>query len=559
MKKTIQVNLNGQVFTLDEDAYERLSGYLNRIGRLYENSPGKDDILSDIEARIAELLVERMDDRKQVINIQDIQEVMEVMGDPEQFEAETADEPNAEGSYYSAKSERKRLFRDPDNPMIGGVCSGIGYYFGIDPIWIRLAFAVALIFFGTGVLFYILLWIVIPVAKTTSDRLSMKGEPVNIGNIGKTIEKELDGFGERVSKAGDRFSKGSGRKIERGIDRFFYFLAELLRGFFAVLGKVIGGAFILIGVLTIVALVAGIFGVADIIHFGSNDWDSSMSLYEWGDIVFHSAEWMFLAVFAGFLLIGIPFIALVYGGLVLLFPQVKVPYLGASLVGMWFIGVILSILAGFSIAQEFSKEETRFDRIPMAEMGLVGDTLIIETGDDPFNISERRAYYSRNDFMMKVDDRQIVVGNIDFTVLRSNDDQVWLELNRTAKASSYEEAERRADSIRYHFTVDSNRLLMNAYFSYPQLYLLRDQEVEATLRIPNGTTIYLAENIKRIIEDIPNVNDTYDPQMVGHYWRMEEAGLTCLDCQATEDEDDDELDDEAPEVPTTESTAPAAA
>lgn len=554
MKKTIQVNLNGQVFTLDEDAYERLSGYLNRIGRLYENSPGKDDILSDIEARIAELLLERIDDRKQVINMQDIQQVMDIMGDPEQFEAETADEPGSDSNYTYTREERnKRLFRDPDNPMIGGVCSGIGYYFGIDPIWIRLAFAIALIFFGTGVLFYILLWVVIPVAKTTSDRLSMKGEPVNIGNIGKTIEKEIDGFGERVSRAGDRFSKGSGRKIERGIDRFFNFLAELLRGFFGVLGKVIGGAFILIGLLTIVALVAGTIGVADIIHFGSNDWDASMSIYEWGDIVFESGEWMFLAIFAGFLLVGIPFIALIYGGLVLLFPQARVPYLGASLAGMWFIGIILSILTAFGIAQEFSKEETRFDRIPMAEMGLMGDTLILETGDDPFNISERRAYYSRNDFMMKIDDRKIIVGNIDFTVLRSNDDQVWLELNRSAKASSYEEAERRADSIRYNFQVDSNKLRLNAYFSYPQLYLLRDQEVEATLRIPTGTTIYLAESIKRIIEDIPNVTNTYDPQMVGHHWRMEEDGLTCLDCKATKDVEEDEAD-----WSTEESTAPAA-
>ena len=537
MKKTVQVNLNGQVFTLDEDAYELLSGYLNRIGRLYDQSAGKDEILSDIEARIAELLSERITSEKQVIYIKDVQEVVAIMGNPEQFEEDATGDSNT-GSYHqrsSDYSQRRRLYRDPENPIIGGVCSGIAYYFGIDPIWIRLAFGIALVFFGTGVLFYILLWIVIPEAKSTADKLHMRGEPVNINNIGKTIEKEIDAFGERVSQAGDRFSKGSGRRLERGIDKFFHFIAELLRGFFTVLGKLIGGLFIIIGMFTIVAILAGTVGIADIIHFSSNDWNASMSVYEWGDIVFNSSEWLFTAVVGFILLIGIPFIALMYGGILLLFPSVKVPYLGASLTGLWFIGVILSILTAFSTASEFSKVETKMDRIPMESIGLSGDTLILEVGQDPFNISERRAYYSRNDFMMKIDDRNIVIGNVDLNVLRSNDQDVWIELKRSAQGSSYEMAQERADSIRYQFRVDSNRIAFDPYFSYPQIQLLRDQEVEATLRIPVGKTIYLSPSLKRIMEDIPNVTNTYDPDMVGHYWKMEVDGLTCLDCQQEED------------------------
>jgi len=233
MKKTVQVNLSGQVFTIDDDAYDLLSVYLQKISRLYERSAGKDEILSDIESRIAELLLERVSDDRSVVTIKDVQEVTEIMGNPEQFEEDTMEEETA-GSGYSSREYQgqKRLFRDPDSPMIGGVCSGIGYYFGIDPLWIRLAFAIALIFFGTGVLFYILLWIIIPEAKTTADKLAMRGEPVNIGSIGKSVEDELNNLGQRFSKGGQQFTSGAGTTISRGIDKFFNFMAELFRGFF---------------------------------------------------------------------------------------------------------------------------------------------------------------------------------------------------------------------------------------------------------------------------------------------------------------------------------------
>ena len=192
MKRTVQVNLSGQVFTIDEDAYEVLSAYLKRIASLYDRSAGKDEILSDIESRIAELLIERKGESKEVVTIEDVAAVTAIMGNPEQFEDDSMDD--TEESYrtnYSSDSSKKRLYRDSDNGIIGGVCSGIAYYFGIDPVWIRLFFGLSFIFFGSGVIFYILLWIIIPEARSASEKLNMKGEPVNIGSIGKTIEKEI--------------------------------------------------------------------------------------------------------------------------------------------------------------------------------------------------------------------------------------------------------------------------------------------------------------------------------------------------------------------------------
>jgi phage shock protein PspC (stress-responsive transcriptional regulator) len=540
MKRTVQVNLSGQVFTIDEDAYEVLSAYLKRIASLYDRSAGKDEILSDIESRIAELLIERKGESKEVVTIEDVAAVTAIMGNPEQFEDDSMDD--TEESYrtnYSSDSSKKRLYRDSDNGIIGGVCSGIAYYFGIDPVWIRLFFGLSFIFFGSGVIFYILLWIIIPEARSASEKLNMKGEPVNIGSIGKTIEKEIGSLGEKISNSGNNFSRTSGRKIERGIDRLAHFLAEIFRGIFKVLGKVLGAIFLMIGTFTIIFMIAGIIGVADVIHFDSNDWSSSMNIYEWGDIVFTSGTWLLSAIVGFILLVGVPFLALAYGGVKLLFPRFKVPYLGASFFGLWFIGLVLSIMTAFSIGQEFCKEEKVVKTVVLSDRGLIADTINLNVGHDPFGISTNRAYYANNDFMMKVDNRRIIVGNVEFDIQQSSYSQVKLEVKKSAQAESNEEAGIRADSIQYNFSMDSSSITFDPFFSYPQMHLLRDQEVRLTLKIPVGQVVYLDPSIKRVMDDIQNVTDMFDPKMVSHYWIMNSEGLTCLDCKEGRDNDDE--------------------
>ncbi len=531
MKRTVQVNLSGQVFTLDEDAYELLSSYLKRISALYERSVGKDEILSDIESRIAELLIERIGESKQVVTIADVTAVTEIMGNPEQFEDDSMGDSDGSGDrFYGYDNSKKRLYRDSDQGILGGVCSGIGYYFGVDPVWIRLVFGLTFIFFGTGFFFYILLWIIIPEALTTADKLNMKGEPVNIDSIGKTIEKEINNLGEKFSKSGTNFSRTSGKKLERGVDRLVNFLVELFRGFFSIIGKIIGGLFLMIGLFTIIFMIAGIIGVADVIHLASNDWSSSMNLYEWGDIVFNSSEWLFSAILGVLFLIGVPFLALAYGGAILLFPSFKVPYLGAGFFGLWLIGLVLSVMTAFSIGQEFSKEEKITEVMVLNEQGLTADTIRLTVGYDPFGISEDRAYYANNDFMMKVNDQRIIVGNVEFDIQQSKDDLTKLEVKKSAQAGIYEKAGMRADSIRYEYSLDSNSITFNPYFSYPQIDLLRNQEVRLCLRIPLGTVVFLESSMKRIIDDVQNVSNMHDPKMVNHYWIMNSNGLTCLDC-----------------------------
>ena len=192
MNKTVNINLAGIFFHIDEDAYLKLQRYLEAIKRSFTDSQGRSEIIADIEARIAELFNERVENDKQVIRIKEVDEVISIMGQPEDYLVDDEifeDEPKT--SYKAKSSPSRKLFRDTDNSYIGGVSSGLAHYFGIDAIWVRLAWSLLIFGAGTGILLYILLWVLGPEAKTTAEKIMMTGEPVNISNIEKKIK---DGF-----------------------------------------------------------------------------------------------------------------------------------------------------------------------------------------------------------------------------------------------------------------------------------------------------------------------------------------------------------------------------
>jgi phage shock protein PspC (stress-responsive transcriptional regulator) len=188
MKKTLIINLANQVFHIDEDAFNRLREYLDRIESHFADKDERSDISSDIETRIAELFGQRLTQQKQVITIQDVEEIIRIMGDP----GEIGGEEQAKTYDHSTASKSKRLYRDPDNRVLGGVCGGIGQYFKIDPLIIRIVFLVIFFGFGIGLLIYIILWIVVPEARTTAQILEMRGDPVNASNIGNFVKDEFE-------------------------------------------------------------------------------------------------------------------------------------------------------------------------------------------------------------------------------------------------------------------------------------------------------------------------------------------------------------------------------
>lgn len=204
MNKVININLGGYPFTIDDDAYDHLNKYLEAIHLHFRNSEGYEEITADIESRLAELFQESLSDRP-IVNLKDVKGAISIMGTPEDFGAESIDDQdNNKSSKYKTG---KRLFRNTEDEVIGGVCSGIAAYFGIqDPLWVRIAFIIFTISGGFGIPLYIILWAVVPKAVSSSDRLAMRGEPINISTIGNIIEEEFGNLSTKVSELGEELA-----------------------------------------------------------------------------------------------------------------------------------------------------------------------------------------------------------------------------------------------------------------------------------------------------------------------------------------------------------------
>ena len=230
MKKTFNINLGGIVFHIDEDAYELLDQYLSNLRIHFSKEEGAEEIVHDMELRISELFSERLNERNQVITLSDVEEIIAQMGKPEEFSEDTTQETN---EYNKEEKAPKRLFRDPDNKVIGGVCSGISAYFGWDVTVVRIILILlALPIFTNGafivkgiVLFYIIGWIVIPEANTATEKLSMKGMKVNVENIGKTVTNGFEKVNDYVKS---EKSRSILQKIGEGIVSIVGFLVKAI-------------------------------------------------------------------------------------------------------------------------------------------------------------------------------------------------------------------------------------------------------------------------------------------------------------------------------------------
>ncbi len=188
MKLTVSINLGGYSFNIDEDAYAELKRYLKNLEIHFAAEESSAEILADIETRMADLFRAGITSYKQVITIDDVRKVISVMGTPEDLsddEGTTSRETFTSPGYH-------RMYRDPDHRIIGGVCAGMGAYWRIDPLIIRIIFLALILAGGIGVLIYLILYIVLPEARTTAQKIEMKGSPVNIHNIKESVKKEFD-------------------------------------------------------------------------------------------------------------------------------------------------------------------------------------------------------------------------------------------------------------------------------------------------------------------------------------------------------------------------------
>ena len=550
MNKTININLGGFFFHIDETAYQKLKRYLDAIARSLSDDPqGKNEIIADIEARISELLSERITDARQVVNESDIEEIIAIMGQPEDY-AEAEEAYNENTSYnYKRNTSNKKMFRDGDDKFLGGVCSGLGHYFNIDVVWIRLAFLIlTLAGFGFGIIGYIILWVILPEAKTTSEKLQMEGEAVNIDNIEKKIRNEFENLSSKVKEGAhdlsDKISNADYQKLRNqtksGFQDFIDTMGKILLAVFKVFGKFMGVLLIFIAGITIISLLLTLFSVGsleilnfdgDMIHYPPFFYDSAMP------------KWLLMTFV--FFLIGIPFVVLFILGLRILSPNVK--RLGIATVltlfGLW----LISLLAiGFSGIEYFTTHA--YDGAHVSKHSITYNQ------EEPLKIrvvNDDNIYYQHNlrnrdnSISVHVNDKEMKYSNdINIDVRKSETGNAYIEIKKTSEGRKRHNANSNAEAILYNFKTANNTIVFDAFFISEYKNMWKDEEIDAVLYIPEETTVYFEGSSRNFLDDVKNVQNVYDRDMANHHFKMTSKGFDCLDCDEEDinNEDSDNWD-----------------
>ena len=559
MNKTVTINISGIIFHIEEDAFDKLSKYLSTIKGYFSKADGGNEIMSDIEARIAEMLQSKTSVIKQVVLMSDVDFVMDSMGKPEEFAGDAAESNNASTSdnsenytsYDDGEPIKKRMYRDGDSKIVGGVCSGIGHYFGIDAVWLRIALLLMFFFAGTGFLLYLILWIAIPEAKTTTERLAMKGEKADINNISKAVKEEAEHLKKRMEKYGEEFKNmaSDGRNMPRNAaEKIVDFLTDVLTNIGKVLIKVIGVFMVIIGVIFFLGLSSSVFGLSFMTDSSNGG--------EWIDLLLLDGKDFYLGILGIVMFAGVPIIMMIYGGIKILF---KIKYsnrwvnLSAGII--WLIGFLMVLYVGIKTGSDFNKTAKVRENFSVSQK----DTLYLKMHETPVNSIElhesdddeegeknyRRHSRGDNDYMIGTNKGiKYLLGHAQLNIIKSQTDKIEMVIVKEAKGGNKSVASERAKNISYVVSQTDSLIEFDNLFKVNNADKFRVQDLSVILKLPVGKVIYLDKSLENMIYDIENVTNTYDGDMISRRWVMTENGLKCIDCDgliSVSEHDDDEV------------------
>ena len=529
MNKTISINLGGFFFHIDEDAYSKLTRYLDAVKRSL-SPEGRDEIIKDIESRIAELFQEKIKTEKQVIGSREVEDMIAIMGQPEDYKID--DEPS-NNSYSGSKynynySSTKKLYRDKENSIIGGVLSGISQYIGIDPIWLRIFMAILLIFFGTGFFIYIILWIIIPEAKTTTQKLEMRGMPINITNIEKKVKEGIDDISSKIN---DIDTEKVMYNVRNGSQKVGSTIEDFFTTIFKIIGKLLGGFIVLVTSTALIGLLIGTIllffsSTLDHVHM---PWNEYLRASNYTDFP------MWILYIFSFFAFAIPIFFFMILGLKLLINNLKSigSYAKYSLLGLWILSIAFLIYFGLRQASEVSKESKVVEKREI--IIAPNDTLKIKM---KYNDFYSKSVSHRSDFKFTVDqnDKEIIYSNnVKIHLMKTDALTPYIQIEKIANGSSFNDAKTRAKNIVYNFDIQGNIINLDNYLISDRSNKFRDQEVHIYIYFPKGIVIYPDDSISNYLTNNYSDIDIYYGQE-NHHYKLVEGDFKCLDCPVEEED-----------------------
>ena len=456
MNKTLSIGLAGFSFTIEEHAYIKLSDYLSAL-RSSLDATEADEVMHDIEIRIVEILREQMA-KREVVNDEDVEKVIAQIGKPEVIEEQ-------EQAYFSEKTEKprafsgqKQLFRDPEGKILGGVSGGLGHYFGIDKVWVRLIFIILIFAKGFGLLLYPILWLVIPVANSASDFLKMKGKPANFDNLKNESNKIVQFANESTQRVGQLYQENK------------HYVADAGNGFATFLRVVFGGIFALLAFGFIIGTFA-LFGL-----FGNPSFPGT-SMF---NFLFDEGGMNTVLIVISILTFLIPAIIFTLISIKLFSPKTKLRNFGYVIGILTLLWIGLATFFGVSFAKnkmiyQGHKEETEEIAINTTSDSIILDQkqVVIPANFTPYNddiFSDKKTVYDEDYPDVEIIRKDDV--KTPYLIIKKSADGYNKPLNMIAPVE-----------------VQGNKIFLPNYISYPYAQRFRDYRVNYELVVPTKMVV----------------------------------------------------------------------
>lgn len=515
MNKTISINIAGFAFIIEEGAYQELQNYLEAIKRNFQDDAEREEIMTDIEARIAEIFRDKLTtNSREVVLSPDVDEVMNIMGKPEDYITEETiiieeKVENNDSPFQEEKSER-RLYRDGENAMIGGVCSGLAHYFKMDPSLMRVLF-VLFGFLGGGVLLYIILLLVIPEAKTTSEKLSMKGQNVTISAIKDQV------------KDGAKNAQGN---IKKNVDKVVGAGSNFLKSF----SKILGFFFLLGGTAALFFFLMFFFfgaGVVPVVDSGEPTGLSALI-----DVTYPSQDGNSLLIAAILLVVLLPIIGIIISGVKMVFRFTKSfkPYT-ISVIILWVLSAAYCGYSSIKLGMNFrNRAEVKLDipiendstnvlYVNVMEEDLYGENVSFK---NVWNLSE----------LVSIDEKNITLGYPELMIIPVSDSGKFeIQLDKESCGYTVKDAIQKAERIDYDVTINNNEVIIPPYFSIPKEDKIRAQYPTVIIKVPEGKRLVLGNGVDRISVDMAdNKYCSCNYRYANTEWLGKGDTMSCIEC-----------------------------
>ncbi len=587
MKKNISINIGGIIFHIEEDGYEKLKNYLDSVNKYFSSFEDSKEIIEDIEGRIAEIFLSRLDDGKQVINQEDVNDLVSIMGTTKDFDAEIetepVEEPEAETDEKSedgsekteSKTQERKLYRDSKRRVLGGVASGLAHYFGIDPIWVRLIiiatlilwflggfvlltyiilwiavpasnkleddkavkklyrdtedrvlggvssgiasyfgidvvvvrilFVISIFLGGAGLIVYIILWIITPEAKSITEKMQMQGEPVTISNIEENVKKSLKVEGEEENVF-VKILLFPFRLIAIIFKALGEVLGPLLKFFVEALRVVVGIFFVFLGFVCMIsfsitlAVLLGIGGAMEgMVHFGEFP------------VQYVANSFSTISVISAYIVAMVPSLGVALLGLRIIMRRAVVKaFVAWTLFALWIIGMIGLAFSVPMMVREFTAEgDYKEERV--------------------FQVSEDTPTLRLNDLLYDLD-YDYRYQAIDLRLRGHQDSTYLLDLRIESRGATRADARENARAITYNVKQDGNDILFDSDLTFEEGTKFRFQNVNATFYIPYGKIFRMDEDLEEILINTLHLNGYRSYQMEDNDWVFDRGGLNCVTC-----------------------------